>query len=103
MTRTIVLLILISALATYTPRALPFFSKKLEILPTQMKKMLSYMPLAALGALVFPGIIVDFSQLPIAGLLGITVAALFAWFRKGMVLPIIGSISTAYVLLTYFT
>ncbi len=94
--------ILLSALVTYLPRLFPFLLKGLDRLPKKVGKFLKLMPLAALGALIFPGVLLDFQPVVLAGIGGITLAAVIAWFRGGMILPILSSIVMTFTLLQIF-
>ncbi|HDQ14702.1 MAG TPA: AzlD domain-containing protein, partial [Sediminispirochaeta sp.] len=51
------LLIFGMALVTYIPRLLPFVLIDKEKLPPRLVRMLKNIPYAALGALIFPGIL----------------------------------------------
>ncbi|MCF7954147.1 MAG: AzlD domain-containing protein [Spirochaetales bacterium] len=94
--------ILLSALATYIPRAVPFFMSWLSRLPAPIKKFLAVMPVAALGSLLFPSVLLEFSHAPAAGIIGVIAAAVVAWFRGGLILSILASIVVTYfVLMAY--
>lgn len=95
-------LILLSAAATFLPRVVPYYAKFLDKLPKFARKCMLIMPVAALGALIFPGTVIDFAPQWYAGLLGIGVAAILAWWRGGMVLPIISSVLVTWLALTCF-
>ncbi len=97
-----VIVVLLSAAATYLPRVLPFFAAHAGILPRHIKRFLSIIPVATLGALLFPGLIVDFSFFPLAGIIGISVAALAAWRIGGIILPVLMSIGTVFLILMAF-
>ena len=96
----IVPLILASSAATLLPRILPYFVNFSNNLPRFVRKCVAVLPIAALGALIFPAILIDFKPYWYAGLCGIVVAALIAWWRGGMVLPIVSSIATTYLVLS---
>jgi branched-subunit amino acid transport protein len=91
--------ILLSALATYISRAVPFFLSWLSRLPKPVRKFLSVMPVAALGALLFPSVLLDFSHAPIAGILGIIAAGAAAWARGGLIVSIMVSVAVTYAVL----
>jgi branched-subunit amino acid transport protein len=96
------LMIVLSAFATFLPRVVPYYAKFLRKLPRFARKCILVMPVAALGALLFPGTIVDFSPQWYAGLLGVAVAAALAWWKGTIVLPIIGSVLATWFALTCF-
>lgn len=91
--------ILISSLATIIVRLLPYYATWLEKLPPFLAKSLRLLPIAALGPLIFPGVIIDYPGRWWAGLAGIAVASLFAWRKNGMVIPILLSIVTTWAAL----
>ena len=91
--------ILLSAVATFLVRALPYYATFLDRLPSFLSKSLRLLSVAALGPLIFPGVILDYNQSWYAGLLGIAAAALFAYKRQGMIIPILLSIGVTYLAL----
>ncbi len=91
--------ILLSAAATFIVRALPYYASFLDKLPRFLSKSLRLLPIAALGPLIFPGVILDYHQSWYAGLSGILAASLFAYKRPGMIIPILLSIVVTYVAL----
>ena len=95
------LLILGCAAINYSLRAVPFFTKTIKELPPYVKRFLEYMPIAALGALILPGIFTAFPQKPLAGLAGVAAAAIAAWFARGLVIPVFASIAATWLVLQY--
>lgn len=91
--------ILLSALATFLVRALPYYVTFLDRLPKFLSKSLRLLPIAALGPLIFPGVILDYNQTWYAGLAGILAASLFAYKKRGMIIPILLSIGITYLAL----
>lgn len=75
-------MILLCALATMVPRILPLFMPFLSKLPRFIKKCMVLLPVAALGALIFPLALTDFGTEWLAGLLGVA-TAFFVSFNKG--------------------
>jgi branched-subunit amino acid transport protein len=98
----ILLYVLASALASYLPRLIPFLIRGLDRLPEKVALFLKIMPVAALGALIFPGVILDFLPVPAAGIFGIATAALLAYLKGGLILPILASIAAAAFYLQLF-
>ena len=96
----VIWVILGAAAATYLPRAIPFWLSFPEHLPPFLERFLKSMPVAALGALIFPAVLFSFPERPAAGILGVAAAALAAWFRGGLILPVLVSILTAYLWLS---
>lgn len=95
------LLILGCAAINYSLRAVPFFTRTIKELPPYVKRFLDYMPIAALGALILPGIFTSFPQKPLAGVAGVAAAAIAAWFARGLVLPVFASIAATWLVLQY--
>ncbi|MGH0052883.1 MAG: AzlD domain-containing protein [Sphaerochaetaceae bacterium] len=91
--------ILFSALATFLVRALPYYASFLERLPRFLSKSLRLLPIAALGPLIFPGVILDFQSHWYAGLIGVLCAAFVAYRKNSMIFPILLSIGVTYLLL----
>ncbi len=95
----IVVYILATAAATFGVRVLPYYAKFLNKLPPFVARCMRLLPIAALGPLVFPGVILDFSSQWYAGLLGIGASFLLAYTKGGMIFPILISILVTYVAL----
>ena len=95
------LLVLGCAAINYALRSVPFFTKAIKEMPPYLKRCLDYMPIAALGALIFPGIFTSFPGKPLAGLAGVGAAAIAAWFARGLVIPVIASITATWLVLQF--
>ena len=91
--------ILATALATFLVRALPYYAKFMNKLPPFVARSMRLLPIAALGPLVFPGVILDFSPQWYAGLAGIGASFLIAYTKGGMIFPILLSILVTYIAL----
>lgn len=96
------IIILACGAVNYILRVIPFFITAGDNLPPYMKRFLEYMPVAALGALILPGIITSFPDNPAAGIAGAAAAAFTAWFAGGLILPVFASIGTTWIVLQYF-
>lgn len=94
--------ILACGAVNYLLRVIPFIVSIGGALPPYLKRFLDYMPIAALGALIMPGIITSFPDNPAAGIAGAAAAALTAWLAGGLILPVFASIGTTWVILQYF-
>jgi len=88
----IVFIILGATAATYLPRAIPFLLPFPARLPSGLARFLKVMPVAALGALIFPGVVLSFPELPLAGLAGVAAASAVSYWRGGMIFPVLASI-----------
>ncbi|NLZ77277.1 MAG: AzlD domain-containing protein [Spirochaetales bacterium] len=99
--KTFVLPILVSALATFIPRVIPYWVSFLDKLPPLLSRMLRLLPVAALGPLIFPGVFLDYVPHLWAGFAGIAAAFILAYFKGGMILPILSSIVVTYLALLF--
>lgn len=93
-------MIIISSLVTMIPRIVPFFMPFLANLPRFIKKCMMLLPIAALGALIFPLALTDFDSEWYAGMIGVAAAFFVSYFKGSMILAIVISLlATAGVLL----
>jgi len=93
-----VLLILGMALVTYLPRLVPVLFMDRFQFPPWFYKWLKSIPYAALGALIFPGVLwVDPDQ-PLIGLLGGLTALALSSLKVHVTLVMGGSICTVLIL-----
>ncbi|MDD3902936.1 MAG: AzlD domain-containing protein [Sphaerochaeta sp.] len=93
--------ILSTALATFAVRVLPYYATFLNRLPKFIAKCLRLLPIAALGPLIFPGVITDFLPQWYAGLAGICASFLCAYLKGGMIFPILLSVLVTYLALLF--
>lgn len=84
---------------TYIPRLLPLIMLQTENWPSWSKRMLSRVPYAVLGALIFPGILEVHENLWF-GLLGGALAILFAYIGLPLIVVVGGAIG-GLALLTF--
>ena len=88
-------LIFSCAAATLIPRIVPYFaSRYLAKLPRFIRKCMLLLPVAALGALIFPLALTDFSAEWVAGLFGVLIAFIVSYFKGPMILAIIAALLT---------
>lgn len=87
------------ALVTYLPRLLPFLVLPGRKLPPFWRRFLSFIPYTALGALIIPGAAEAVPGHPGLSLAGVTVAAVCAWFKGGLILPVAVAVITVFLLL----
>ncbi len=90
------LLILAMALVTYIPRMLPMVLLKDIQLPTLLNRFLKFIPYAALGALIFPGIISSTGNISSA-IAGGVVAIALALYNVNLMLIVLGGITGAFI------
>jgi branched-subunit amino acid transport protein len=90
------LAVIIMALVTYIPRALPVVIFRKEIKSTYIKSFLQYVPFAVLGALTFPDIFSSTGNLATA-ICGTLMALWLSYREKSLVVVAIGAILTVYI------
>ena len=88
-----VLLVIVGmALVTYIPRLLPALFLDRFQFPGWFRKWLQSIPYAALGALIFPGILIVEKDQPLLGLAGGVIAFILSLLRLHITLVMAGSI-----------
>lgn len=95
---TLFIVILGMAVVTFLPRFIPVLLLDKWHMPAWVNGWLRAVPYAALGALIFPGILLVNDDQPLIGLAGGIVAALLAYFRLHILFVIVGSIGTVMIL-----
>ena len=98
MTR-IFLIIILSALVTQVPRTIPYFLSFTEKFPKRVRKCMMLLPVAALGALIFPSALTDFGGEWYAGLVGVVAAFVSSRFRLPMIVSILLALAVTTLLL----
>ncbi|WP_112180065.1 AzlD domain-containing protein [Paraliobacillus zengyii] len=86
------------ALVTIIPRLIPAFIVDKIIFPGWVNKWLNVIPYAALGALIFPGILTVIPEAPWIGFFGGLIAIVLALFRLNIILVILGASTTVFLL-----
>ncbi|MCJ7718018.1 MAG: AzlD domain-containing protein [Anaerolineales bacterium] len=94
----ILLIILGMALVTYLPRLLPALFLDRFQFPAWFQKWLKSIPYAALGALIFPGMLLVDKDQPWLGLAGGFTAFLLSIFNIHITLVMAGSIAVVILL-----
>ncbi len=94
-----IIIVLAGSIATMIPRFIPYFTPIIDKVPKKIKEMLKILPIAALGALIFPFSIIDFNPLWIAGLSGVIIAFILGYLRLNMIISILSSVIITYILL----
>ncbi|HKM04628.1 MAG TPA: AzlD domain-containing protein [Lachnospiraceae bacterium] len=100
-----ILLILLMALVTYTPRALPAVLINHIKINKRAEKFLQMIPYTAMGTLIFPGILSTNPNSIWVGIMGGCTAIFLRWKKVNITFTIIGSICSVmllYYLTTYF-
>jgi branched-subunit amino acid transport protein len=91
-----IIAVLLMALVTYIPRALPVSLFRKEIKSKYVKSFLQYVPYAVLGALTFPEIFYSTGNF-ITAVLGTLMALFLAYKEKSLVVVAIAAIVTVYI------
>ncbi len=92
-------LILGMMVVTYLPRLLPLIALSERPLHPLLRRFFLYIPYTALGALIVRGATGAAPGMTAATIAGIGVAAVFSWFKGGMVSSVAASILAAYLIL----
>ncbi|SEO48167.1 Branched-chain amino acid transport protein (AzlD) [Amphibacillus marinus] len=91
-------IIILMAVVTVLPRLLPAFIVDRIRFPEWMGRWLEVIPYAALGALIFPGVINVIPDQPYIGLAGGTAAILLSVFKLHIVIVVLGASLVVYLL-----
>ena len=95
----ILTVIILMMLVTYLPRMIPMYFINVEKIPSELKRFLSFIPYAALGALILPGSISAISGRPEVSALAIAVSAVIAWFNSNIIVTVFLTVAATYLLL----
>jgi len=94
----ICLIIIGMALVTMIPRVIPAFLVDKIQFRDWVNRWLNAIPYAALGALIFPGILTVKSDQPYVGVIGGFVAIVLAYIGMNVILVVIGAILTVFLI-----
>lgn len=94
----IIWMIIGMAVVTAIPRLLPVFIVDIVSFPKWVDRWLNAIPYAALGALIFPGILSVKPDAPQIGVIAGLVGVLLSWLNVHIIGVVIGSIATVFVL-----
>ncbi|PRO64224.1 AzlD domain-containing protein [Alkalicoccus urumqiensis] len=87
----IIWMIIGMGLVTYIPRILPLITAASESWPDWLRRMLTRVPYAVLGALIFPGILYSLDSMA-AALAGGVAALILSWLRAPLLAVVAGAI-----------
>jgi len=87
---------------TYLPRLLPLITMTKRPLNPLLKRFLIYIPYTALSALIVRGIMESPSEMQLATLIGILAAGICSFFKGGLILSVLASVLTAFLVLQSF-
>jgi branched-subunit amino acid transport protein len=85
-------------IVTFVPRAIPLVLGRDLNLPRWVKRWLSYFPYAALGALIFPGILSVIPGRPWIGVAAGACAALIGLKAQNAIFPVLAAIALTVAL-----
>ncbi len=88
--------VVMMGVVTYLPRLLPVVILNNLRLPPFLKSFLQYIPYAALGALIFPGVLSSTGDMRSA-LAGCAVSLVLAFYRLNIILVVVGGIAGVYL------
>lgn len=98
MNKEYILIVVGMFLVTFIPRLLPMITTQNLRLPPLLTRWLQCVPYAALGALIFPGILsVDASKWWIGAIGGI-IAIILALVQKNVIVVVLGAIITVMII-----
>ncbi|MCY6483279.1 AzlD domain-containing protein [Clostridium aestuarii] len=95
----VMLLIIGMMLVTYIPRILPFYIVERLNLSDKVKRSLTYIPYAALGAMVIPGGFSAVEGHPLISICALGIAILLSFIKENLFIAVTGSVLFAYVCL----
>jgi len=95
----IYILILGMMIVTYIPRLAPFVLMNNKKISSKIEEFLSYIPYAALGALIIPGFTMAIPGHWVVSLAGVLTALIFAYFKGGVVIPVLSAIVMCMLLI----
>ncbi len=99
----IMAIVLSAAVVNYAIRVTPFLMTNWEKVPLALRRFLTIMPTAALGALIFPGSFTSLADTgrPWAALGGLAAAAISAHFSKSLIIPVAAAVLTTWGILQF--
>jgi branched-subunit amino acid transport protein len=89
------------AAVTYGPRLAPFIFFSDMKVPKVVDAFLKSIPVAAIGALIIPGVMTATPDMPTAALVGMAFTLVYGFFRGGIIVPVLGSVAVTYLVLTF--
>ena len=94
-------LIIGMTLVTYLPRLIPLMFLTDRPLHPAIKKFLSYIPYTSLSILIIRGIIGSSPDMVLASIGGILMAGIMSFINGNLVLSILASIFTSFIILQF--
>lgn len=100
MDKSLIPLIFGMAAVTYLPRLAPFLFFRDARIPARLDAFLKCIPVAAIGALILPGVFTATPDMPWAGVAGMGFTLVYGLLRGGIIVPVLGSVAVAWLLLS---
>ena len=94
-----IVMIILCAFATMLPRMIPYFLPFISRLPRFIRKCMMMLPVASLGALIFPLARTDFGPEWLAGLVGVASSFIVSFFKGSMILSIVVALAATTLVL----
>jgi branched-subunit amino acid transport protein len=88
--------VIVMAVVTYIPRALPIVAFRGKIKSKYVKSFLHYIPYAVLGAMTFPSILFSTASV-YSALAGFIAAMIMSYFEKSLLKVAIGAVTVVYL------
>jgi branched-subunit amino acid transport protein len=89
------------AAVTYGPRLLPFLFFSGKRPPKRVNAFLKCIPVAAIGALIIPGVFSATPEQPAAAATGMAFTLAFGFWRGGIIIPVLGAVAATYLVLSF--
>lgn len=91
-----IILIFAMGLVTYIPRMIPMVLLNGVKLPPRLKNFLGFIPFAALGALIFPGVLSSTGDISSA-VFGLSAAIILSLAKLNVMIVVAGGIAAVYL------
>ncbi|GAE25241.1 hypothetical protein JCM9140_1223 [Halalkalibacter wakoensis JCM 9140] len=101
MSLSLILIIAGMAIVTYIPRMLPLVFLNIDQVPNWVQAILRNVPYAALGALIFPGILYVHENIWY-GIIGGATALLVAYIGANLIIVVMSSIAVLMIFSVFF-
>ncbi len=92
-------IILSMAAVTYGPRLIPFLVLSDRNVPKRVDAFLKCIPVAAIGALIIPGVLSATPDMPMAAAAGMVFTLIIGLWKGGIIIPVLGSVAVTYLVL----
>ena len=96
----VISVVFLMALVTYLPRLIPFYFIDVERIPGRLKLFLSFIPYAALGALILPGSLSAVQGKPVVSALAIAASVIIAWLNSNIIITVMLTIIATYLFIS---